>query len=100
MINPKTRSRKGEPTMTGMTVSRRKLFVTGACALVGTVALPGQEKASVLSGQSLANEEMIRKWYAAWENNDLSTFNALLADNFTFSSAAGDDHISKSTFKS
>ncbi len=24
----------------------------------------------------------------------------LLADNFTFSSAAGDDHISKSTFKS
>ncbi|MBV8484899.1 MAG: hypothetical protein JO077_18795, partial [Verrucomicrobia bacterium] len=27
-------------------------------------------------------------------------FNALLADNFTFSSAAGDDHISKSTFKS
>ena len=27
------------------------------------------------------------------------TFNALLAEDFTFSSAAGDDHISKSTFK-
>jgi hypothetical protein len=26
-------------------------------------------------------------------------FNLLLADDFTFSSAAGDDHISKSTFK-
>jgi hypothetical protein len=26
-------------------------------------------------------------------------FNMLLADNFTFSSAAGDDHISKSSFK-
>ena len=86
--------------MTGTTVSRRKLFVTGACLLAGRVALPEQERASVLSGQNLANEEMIRKWYAAWENNDLSTFNALLADNFTFSSAAGDDHISKSTFKS
>jgi len=29
----------------------------------------------------------------------LGTFNALLADNFTFTSAAGDDHINKSTFK-
>ena len=30
----------------------------------------------------------------------MGTFNALLADNFTFSSATGDDHISKSAFKS
>jgi len=29
----------------------------------------------------------------------LGPFDALLADNFTFSSAAGDDHISKSAFK-
>ena len=49
--------------------------------------------------QNLTNEEIVRKWYAAWENKDLGTFNSLLADNFTFSSAAGDDHISKSTFK-
>jgi ketosteroid isomerase-like protein len=47
----------------------------------------------------LANEELIRKWYTAWEKKDFGTFNALLADNFTFTSAAGDDHISKSTFK-
>jgi ketosteroid isomerase-like protein len=86
--------------MTRMTVSRRKLFATGACVLVGAVALPGTERASAWSGQNLVNEEIVRKWYAAWENKDLGTFNALLADNFTFSSAAGDDHISKSTFKS
>ncbi len=86
--------------MTRMTVSRRKLFATGTCALVGAVALPGPERASALRGQNLVNEEIVRKWYAAWENKDLDTFNALLADNFTFSSAAGDDHISKSTFKS
>ena len=85
--------------MTRMTVSRRKLFATGACVLVGRVALPGAE-ASALRGQNSVNEEIVRKWYAAWENKDLGTFNALLADNFTFSSAAGDDHISKSTFKS
>jgi ketosteroid isomerase-like protein len=64
------------------------------------VALPGAERANALRGQNSANEEIVRKWYAAWESKDLDTFNALLADNFTFSSAAGDDHISKSTFKS
>jgi ketosteroid isomerase-like protein len=86
--------------MTRVTVSRRKLFATGACGLVGAVALPGQERAGALRGQNSVNEEIVRKWYAAWENKDLGTFNALLADNFTFTSAAGDDHISKSTFKS
>ncbi len=30
---------------------------------------------------------------------DEAQFEALMADNFTFSSAAGDDHISRSTFK-
>ena len=85
--------------MTRMTVSRRRVFSTGACVLVGAVALPGTERANALRG-NLVNEEIVRKWYAAWEKKDLGTFNALLADNFTFSSAAGDDHISKSTFKS
>ena len=85
--------------MTRTTVSRRNLLATGACALVGTVSLPGPASASALGGQNLTNEEIIRKWYAAWEKKDLGTFNILLADNFTFTSAAGDDHISKSTFK-
>src|SRR3984885_7708422 len=74
---------KGERTMTRMTVSRRKLFATGACVLAGAVALPG-ERASALSGQNSANEEIVRRWYAAWGNKDLGSFNALLADNFTF----------------
>jgi ketosteroid isomerase-like protein len=82
-----------------MTVSRRNLLATGVCALAGAVSLPGSASASPLGGQNLTNEEIIRKWYAAWQKADLGTFDALLADNFTFSSAAGDDHISKSTFK-
>ena len=85
--------------MTRITVSRRNMLATGACALVGAVTLPGPASASASGRQNLANEEIIRKWYAAWEKKDLSTFDGLLADNFTFSSAAGDDHISKSTFK-
>ena len=90
--------------MTRMVMSRRRLLGAGACALTGAVSLPELAGASALgernaAGQNLANEELVRKWYAAWGNNDLATFNLLLADDFTFSSAAGDDHISKSKFK-
>ncbi len=85
--------------MTGSTVSRRNLLATGVCALAGAVALPEPGGASAVDGRNLTNEEIIRKWYGAWEQNDLGTFDNLLADNFTFSSAAGDDHLSKSTFK-
>jgi ketosteroid isomerase-like protein len=85
--------------MTRNTMSRRNLLATGASALVGAVTLPGQARAGVWEGHGLTNEEIVHKWYAAWEKKDLGTFNILLADNFTFTSAAGDDHISKSAFK-
>ncbi len=85
--------------MRRITLSRRNLLATAACALIGAVSLPRAATASALEGRDLANEEIIRKWYAAWVQKDLGTFNALLADDFTFTSAAGDDHISKSTFK-
>jgi ketosteroid isomerase-like protein len=85
--------------MTRITMPRRNLLAAGACALVGAVTLPGPARVSALGGPDLTNEEIIRKWYAAWEKKDLGTFDSMLADNFTFSSAAGDDHISKSTFK-
>ena len=86
-------------TMTRIAVSRRKLLATAACALVGAMSLPGRASASALGEQNLANEEVVRKWYAAWEKRDWEPVGNPLADNFTFSSAAGDDHISKSTFK-
>ena len=85
--------------MTMIAMSRRYLLGAGAGALTGAVSLPGVASAHPGTGMNAANERLIRKWYAAWENKDLGTFNMLLADNFTFSSAAGDDHISKSTFK-
>jgi len=85
--------------MTRTTVSRRNLLATGTCAVLAAVSLPGLASTSALGGENLTNEEIIRKWYAAWEKKDLGTFDILLADNFTFTSAAGDDHISKRTFK-
>ena len=80
-------------------MSRRNLLATGACALVGAASLFGSASASALDGQNLTNEELVHKWYAAWEKRDWGPVDSLLADNFTFSSAAGDDHISKSIFK-
>ncbi len=85
--------------MTTTNVSRRNFLATGTGALLVAAALPDPASAHTHGDQNLANEEIVRKWYAAWENNDLATFNALLADDFTFTSAAGDDHISKSRFK-
>jgi hypothetical protein len=85
--------------MTRIAVSRRNLLATGACALVGAVSLPGPARASATGGQNLTTEEVVRKWYAGWGQKDWGPLDILLADDFTFSSAAGDDHISKSAFK-
>jgi ketosteroid isomerase-like protein len=85
--------------MTRIEMSRRRLLGAGACALTGAVSLPALARASASGEQNRTNEEILRKWYGAWVDKDLDTFNMLLADDFTFSSAAGDDHISKSTFK-
>jgi len=85
--------------MTRIAVSRRNLLATGACALIGAVGLRGSARATVSGGQNLTTEEVVRKWYAGWEQKDWGPLDSLLADDFTFSSAAGDDHISKSAFK-
>lgn len=53
----------------------------------------------VWAGLSGTNEELIRRYYGGWEKKDWKLVDMLLADNFTFSSAAPDDHISKTTFK-
>lgn len=86
--------------MTRIAVSRRNLLATGACALVGVVSLAGPASASAWEGQDLTNEEVVRKWYTGWDKKDWGPLDSLLADDFTFTSANGDDHISKSTFKS
>ncbi|HXB56776.1 MAG TPA: nuclear transport factor 2 family protein [Vicinamibacteria bacterium] len=85
--------------MTRIEVSRRNLLEAGACALAGAVVSPVAAGARELSGLGTRKEEVIRRWYAAWEKKDWGPVDALLADNFTFTSAAGDDHISKSVFK-
>jgi ketosteroid isomerase-like protein len=85
--------------MTRIEISRRKALEAGACALAGAAGLLVTAGAKAEEGSSTVNEEIVRKWYKAWVEKDEGQFEALMTDNFTFTSAAGDDHISRDTFK-
>lgn len=80
-------------------MSRRYLLAAAAGSLAmacgGTARAPSSGAAPAAAHQ----QEVIRNWYAAWEKKDWGSADAMMADDFTFSSAAGDDHISKSAFK-
>ena len=80
-------------------LSRRTVLEAGVCAVAAAAAVPGIAAAHAETGLSPENEETIRKYYAAWEKKDWHPIDILLADNFTFTSANNDDHISKSTFR-
>jgi ketosteroid isomerase-like protein len=85
--------------MTRIAVSRRKLLGAGGCALAGAAAFSMTAYARTETSENGTSEEIVRTWYKAWEKKDQGQFNLLMADNFTFTSAAGDDHISRSAFK-
>src|ERR1700722_6638289 len=80
-------------------MSRRKVLEAGACALAAVASIPQMASAHAETGQSAKSEKTIRKWYAGWEKKDWGPLDTLLADDFTFTTANNDDHISKSTFK-
>jgi SnoaL-like domain len=80
-------------------ISRRTAIETAVCALAAAVSVPFSASAHAASALSPKAEETIRQYYAAWEQTEWRPFDVLLADNFTFTSAAGDDHLIKSAFK-
>jgi hypothetical protein len=85
--------------MKKIAMSRRTVFGAGTCLLAasaGVAEIGGAQAGVCLNPQT---EAIIRKHYNAWVQKDWHTEDMLLADDFTFSSAAGDDHISKSVFK-
>ena len=83
----------------GRICARRTILEAAACALAAAAGIPQVASAHAATGLSPKSDESIRKWYAAWEKNDCLPADILLTDDFTFTSAAGDDHISKSAFK-
>jgi hypothetical protein len=80
-------------------ISRRTAIETAVCALAAAVSVPLRASTLAASALSPKAEDIVRQYYAAWEQPEWRPFDVLLADNFTFTSAAGDDHLSKSTFK-
>ena len=79
--------------------SRRMLLEAGACALAATVVIPKIGSAHAATELSQQNEQIVRKFYAAWESKDRHALDILLADDFTFTSPNDDDHISKGVYK-
>ena len=45
------------------------------------------------------NEKVIREYYSAYEKKDWHMLELILADGFTFTSPAGDDHINLRQYK-
>ncbi len=84
--------------MSKIEASRRNLLKAASVAAAGVAVSPVAAHAA-WSGAGATNETVIRKWYAGWEKRDWAPLDAMLADDFTFSSANNDDHISKSVFK-
>jgi ketosteroid isomerase-like protein len=80
-------------------MSRRVLLDGGICAAIAIPVLANAADSAAWSRLGARNTSVIRKWYAAWEQKDWAPLDALLADDFTFTSANDDDHISKSAFK-
>ena len=85
--------------MRKIAMSRRTVLGVGTCVLAAAAVIPEISSAHTEAVLSPEYEALIRKHYKTWEDKDWHTEDMLLADDFTFSSAAGDDHISKSTFK-
>jgi hypothetical protein len=79
-------------------MSRRTMLGAGACALAAATGIPPSVSAHSEKALSPKNEETIRKYYAAWESKDWHAIDAVLAEDFTFSSPL-DDPMSKSAFK-
>lgn len=81
-------------------MTRRKLLQLGSLAVTGTATAPHAAAAQARTDPGSPTNEVVRRWYKAWEQRDWTPIDVMLAEDFTFTSAAGDDHISKSAFRS
>jgi len=73
-----------------------KLFASLIMVLItmSTIACFAQKAPDVVM-----NEMVIRKYYSAYEKKDWHMLELILADGFTFTSPAGDDHINLKQYK-
>src|SRR5262245_36028469 len=91
---------RGAKQMKARTMTRRTLLDAGAAALLCTAAVSYAPLARGSTTRASTTERIVRRWYKTWEQREWGPLDQLLADDFTFTSANDDDHISKSAFKS
>ena len=85
----------------GDRLSRRSLFEIGTVGLAAVALARAASAEPSSDAMTSETEAVIRSWFKLWgENRTWAPFSALLAEDFTFSSPNGDDHISKTVFKS
>jgi ketosteroid isomerase-like protein len=70
-----------------------------ACLVAACVVLSAIPCFSQTSPGGTANEKIVREYYAAYETKDWGIMERILADGFTFTSPAGDDHIDLKKYK-
>ncbi len=51
------------------------------------------------SGKATSTQQMIKDYYSAYEKKDWSLMQPILAEGFSFTSPAGDDHINLNVYK-
>ena len=85
--------------MTRITMSRRDVLATGTCTLVGAVTPPGLAGASALGGMTNERRRSSVSGTPRGKRRIWARSITCSADKLHPTSAAGDDHISKSTFK-
>jgi ketosteroid isomerase-like protein len=82
-------------------LSRRNLIKVGSGVAAGAALVAEMAEARDGASGASSGEMVARKWYSLWTagSRDWASFDALLADDFTFTATSGEDHINKTAFK-
>lgn len=81
-------------------LSRRRLLGTGGVGLAGAALAAAAPGARANAGSPSGSEALVRAWYQLWlTRTDWAPFDAMLADDFAFSSTNGEDRIDKDAYK-
>jgi hypothetical protein len=68
-------------------------------AMYSRTSFAQQSPGQAPMGRNVSIEKIIRYYYAAYEKKDWNLMESILADGFTFTSPAGDDHINLKLYK-
>ena len=70
-----------------------------AYLLTALITMSANSSFAQKSPDNVTNEKIVREYYAAYEKKDWHMLELILADDFTFTSPAGDAHISLQQYK-